>query len=130
MIIAGSGMCTGGRIKHHLVNNIARPESTILFVGYQAKGTLGRRILDGEPEVRILGQTYPVKANVVRAHGFSSHADRKEILDWLRNIKNRPRKIFLVHGEKGSALNFKTYLQEQTGWDVMVPDYQDEVVIE
>ncbi len=130
MIIAGSGMCTGGRIKHHLVNNITRPESTILFVGYQANGTLGRKILDGEPEVRILGQVYPVKASVVQAHGFSSHADRKEILAWLKNIKNKPRRIFLVHGEKESALNFKTYLTDQTGWDIMVPNYQDEVVIE
>jgi metallo-beta-lactamase family protein len=130
MIIAGSGMCTGGRIKHHLVNNITRPESTILFVGYQANGTLGRQILDGQPEVRILGQTYPVKAAVVRAHGFSSHADRKEILAWLQNIRNKPRKVFLVHGEKESSLNFKTYLTEQTGWDVSVPEYQEEVVIE
>lgn len=130
MIIAGSGMCTGGRVKHHLVNNITRPESTILFVGYQAKGTLGRSILSGDSEVRILGQTYPVKAKVVQVHGFSAHADRQEILDWLLNIKTPPRKVFLVHGEKESAHAFKDFLIEKTGWNVVVPQYQDVVEID
>lgn len=130
MIIAGSGMCTGGRIKHHLVNNITRPESTLLFVGYQANGTLGRLILDGTPEVRILGQTLPVKARVVQVHGFSAHADREEILGWLGNIKTPPRKVFLVHGEKESAHAFKDYLIENTGWNVVVPQYQDVVDID
>lgn len=130
MIIAGSGMCTGGRIKHHLVNNISRPESTILFVGYQAQGTLGRRILDGEPEVRILGQMLPVKATIARAHGFSAHADRREMLEWLQHFQKRPRQVFLIHGEKESAESFQTYLAEQTGWNVSVPAYLDEVVID
>ncbi len=130
MVIAGSGMCTGGRIKHHLVNNITRPESTILFVGYQARGTLGRVILDKTPEVRILGQTYPLKANVVQVHGFSAHADRQEILTWLKNIKTPPRKVFLVHGEKETAHAFKDYLIEKTGWQVVVPQYQDVVQID
>lgn len=130
MIIAGSGMCMGGRIKHHLVNNITRPESTVLFVGYQAQGTLGRKILDGEPEVRILGQMFPVKATVAKVHGFSSHADRKEILQWLQNLKNKPRKLFLVHGEKESSEGFKDYLTERTGWDIGVPGYLDEAIID
>lgn len=130
MIIAGSGMCTGGRIKHHLVNNITRPESTILFVGYQARGTLGRLILERTPEVRILGQTYPVKANIAEVHGFSAHGDREEILSWLRHIKTPPRKVFIVHGEKESAYAFKDYLIENTGWDVVVPKYQDVVEID
>jgi len=130
MVIAGSGMCTGGRIKHHLVNNIARPESTILFVGYQANGTLGRLILDRTPEVRILGQTYPVRANVVQVHGFSGHADRNEMLSWLKNIKTPPRKVFMVHGEKKSAHSFKDFLIKNTGWDVVVPKYKDTVQID
>lgn len=130
MVIAGSGMCTGGRIKHHLVNNISRPESTILFVGYQAVGTLGRNILDGNPEVRILGQTYPVKANIVRVHGFSAHADRNEMLDWVKNIKKPPRKIFVVHGEKETAHKFKDFLIQNTGWDVVVPKYKDTIQID
>jgi metallo-beta-lactamase family protein len=123
MVIAGSGMCTGGRVKHHLVNNIARPESAVLFVGYQAVGTLGRTIVDSQPgdEVRILGQHFPVNANIVKVHGFSAHADKVEMLTWLRNLKKPPRKVFVVHGEKESA---------ETGWDVMVPKYQDVVKID
>jgi metallo-beta-lactamase family protein len=125
-------MCTGGRIKHHLVNNITRPECTILFVGYQAGGTLGRQILDSKPgqEVRILGQMYPVKAKVVRVHGFSGHADRKEMLEWVKNLKQPPRRIFLVHGEKESAKNFCQYLIDNTGWNVMVPEYQQRVSLD
>ena len=132
MVIAGSGMCTGGRVKHHLVNNIHRPESAVLFVGYQAVGTLGRTIVDSQPgdEVRILGQHYPVRANIVQVHGFSAHADKVEILTWLRNIKKPPRKVFVVHGEKEAAHSFKDYLTEQTGWDVLVPKYQDIVKVD
>ncbi len=130
IIIAGSGMCTGGRIKHHLVNNIERPESTIMFVGYQAVGTLGRRIVDGEKEVRILGRNHPVNARVVQIHGFSAHADKEELLRWLGGLKNHPKKIFVVHGEAQSAKSFAAYLQEKTGWDVMVPEYKDEVVLD
>jgi metallo-beta-lactamase family protein len=130
IIIAGSGMCTGGRIKHHLVNNIERPESTIMFVGYQAIGTLGRRIVDGEEEVRILGETRQVKAKVVQIHGMSAHADKEELLRWLSALKNHPKKIFVVHGEAESAKSFGRYLQEKTGWDVMVPEFKDEVVLD
>ncbi|MFH1717652.1 MAG: MBL fold metallo-hydrolase [Planctomycetota bacterium] len=130
MVIAGSGMCTGGRIKHHLVNNISRPENTIMFVGYQAVGTLGRRIVDGEKEVRILGQEHPVKARVVRVNGFSAHADKEELLEWLGALKKPPRKLFVVHGESESALSFGDYVREKTGWQVAVPEYQDEVVLD
>jgi metallo-beta-lactamase family protein len=130
MVIAGSGMCTGGRIKHHLANNISRPESTILFVGYQANGTLGRQILDGTSEVRILGQMHQVKAKIVQVHGFSGHADRKELLDWVKNLKQPPRKIFLIHGEKESAESFRQYLVDNTGWNVMVPEYQQAVSLD
>lgn len=130
MIIAGSGMCTGGRIKHHLVNNITRPECTILFVGYQAKGTLGREILDENHEVRILGQMYQVKAKVVKVQGFSAHADRKEMLDWLKNLKKPPKCVFLIHGEKEAIESFQQYLTDQTGWNIMVPKYQQEVPLD
>jgi len=130
IVIAGSGMCTGGRIKHHLVANIMRPESTILFVGYQAVGTLGRIIVDGAEEVRILGQTYPVKARVERIHGFSAHADRDELLAWLKNLTNPPRGVFVVHGEAEAAEQFGQYLRDQTGWPVTVPDYKDTIVLE
>ena len=129
MVIAGSGMCTGGRVKHHLVNNISRPQSSIMFVGYQAIGTLGRQIVDGAKKVRILGRQYQVKANIVRIHGFSAHADRNELLEWLKGLQAPPKRVFVVHGETESASNFGDYLREQTGWDISVPAYQDEVVL-
>ncbi|MHC4148683.1 MAG: MBL fold metallo-hydrolase RNA specificity domain-containing protein, partial [Planctomycetota bacterium] len=129
MVIAGSGMCTGGRVKYHLVNNIARRDCTIMFVGYQAIGTLGRQIVDGKKEVRILGQMYPVKARIVRIHGFSAHADREELLGWLTELEAAPRAVFVVHGESESSLEFGDYVRERTGWDVSVPEYEEEVVL-
>jgi len=130
MIIAGSGMCTGGRIKHHLVNNISKRQNTIMFVGYQAVGTLGRRIVNGEKEVRILGKEYPVKARIERINGFSAHADKEELLEWLSGLKRPPRKVFVVHGESESALHFGEFLRGKTGWQVDVPSYQDEVILD
>jgi metallo-beta-lactamase family protein len=129
IVIAGSGMCTAGRIKHHLVNNISRPESTIMFVGYQATGTLGRNIVDGSPEVRILGANYPVKARVVQIQGFSAHADKEELLHWLNSLSKPPRKLFIVHGEAESAKHFAQFVHERTGWEVAVPAYGDEAVL-
>ncbi|MFC1780967.1 MBL fold metallo-hydrolase RNA specificity domain-containing protein [Planctomycetota bacterium] len=130
MVIAGSGMCTGGRVKHHLVNNISKSENTIMFVGYQAQGTLGRRIVDGEKEVRILGQKRHIKANIVRIHGFSAHADKEEILEWLRGVKKPPKNIFVVHGETQSSQHFASYIGEKTGWKITVPEYQQEVILD
>ena len=130
MVIAGSGMCTGGRIKHHLANNIAKPQNTIMFVGYQAVGTLGRQIVDGEKEVRILGQDYPVKARVEQICGFSAHADKEELLQWLRKLQAAPRTLFVVHGEAQSAQHFGDYVRQETGWKVVVPAYRDQVVLD
>jgi len=130
MVIAGSGMCTGGRVKHHLVNNIGNPRNTIMFVGYQAVGTLGRRIVDGEKEVRILGQKYRIKAKVVRINGFSAHADRDELFKWLGALQRPPKKVFVVHGESESAQRFGDYINQKTGWQVVVPAYQDEIVLD
>jgi len=130
MVIAGSGMCTGGRVKHHLVNNITNPKNTIMFVGYQAVGTLGRRIVNGEPEVRILGREYPVKATIAKIGGFSAHADKTELLDWLKSLKKPPRKIFVVHGEENSAKHFAEYVRGETGWNVEVPAYKDEFILD
>jgi len=130
VIIAGSGMCTGGRIKHHLVNNISRSESTILFVGYQAEGTLGRQIVDGAKEVRIQGQMRPVKAGVVQINGFSAHADRDELLRWVSGLRKPPRGLFVTHGEPDIARHFADFLKEKTGWKISVPSYQNEVVLD
>jgi metallo-beta-lactamase family protein len=129
MIIAGSGMCTGGRIKHHIVNNITRPECTIMFVGYQAVGTLGRSIVDGAKQVRILGTKHLVKAKVVKVGGFSAHADRDELLGWLSKLKVPPRGVFVVHGEAEAARAFGSYVRQSTGWKVTVPAYQNEAVL-
>lgn len=125
VIIAGSGMCTGGRIKHHLVTNISRPESTILFVGYQAAGTLGRQIVDGAKEVRILGQSYRVRARVEMLTGFSAHADSQSLLDWLSHFRQPPRRVFITHGEPEAARHLAGLLEER-GWPVAVPDYREQ----
>jgi metallo-beta-lactamase family protein len=130
MIIAGSGMCTGGRIKHHLANNISRPECIVVFVGYQAIGTLGRYILDGAKEVRIHGQQYPVRAQIRQIHGFSAHADRDDLLKWLSKLEVHPKRIFITHGETNSAEQFGKFLNEKTGYETMVPDYGTTVKLE
>ncbi len=130
MVIAGSGMCTGGRIKHHLISNISKPQSSIMFVGYQANGTLGRQIVNGEKQVRILGQNYPVKARVVQVSGFSAHADRDELLKWLMGFKKPPKRLFVVHGEPESSQHFAESVSRQTGWKVSVPAYQDEFTLD
>ena len=130
LIIAGSGMCTGGRVKYHLVSNISRRESTILFVGYQAIGTLGRHIVDGAKQVRILGQQYPVRARIAQIHGFSSHADRDELLRWLSGLIIAPKHLFVVHGEANVAEQFGEFLREKTGWKVSVPGCETEALLE
>ncbi|MFH1920577.1 MAG: MBL fold metallo-hydrolase [Planctomycetota bacterium] len=127
IIMAGSGMCTGGRIKHHLRQNITRPESTLLFVGYQVRGTLGRQILEGNPEVRIHGRTSPVRARVEQIHGFSGHADRNSLLRWLAAFKPPPRRLFLTHGEEEATLSLADRVRDELGLPADVPEYQQEV---
>jgi metallo-beta-lactamase family protein len=130
IIIAGSGMCTGGRVKHHLVNNISREESTILFVGYQAAGTLGRQIVDGAKKVRILGQYYPVKARIVQLNGFSAHADRDELIGWLSSLGKPPRRVFVTHGEPDSSQNLAGLIKSRYGWEAVVPSYQEQFLLD
>lgn len=130
IIIAGSGMATGGRIKHHLARNITRRESTILFVGYQASGTLGRQILDGARRVRILGEELPVRARIARINGFSAHADRDELLRWAGVQSTPPRRAFVVHGEPEVAERFRATLSAARGWTAAVPGPGDRVDLE
>ena len=127
IIIAGSGMCTGGRVKHHLKNNADRADSTILFVGYQAVGTLGRHILEKPETIRIFGEEHQLKANVEKISGFSAHADKEELYRWISSLKTPPRKVFVTHGEETAAEAFKEFLSGKTGWDCMVPEYEQEV---
>ena len=129
IIIAGSGMVTGGRIKHHLVNNITRPENTILFIGYQAEWTPGRQLLDGAKQIRLLGQIYPVQARVVQIQGFSAHADRDGLLAWLSDMRRPPRCVFVTHGEEKAATSLAESISEQTGWRTQAPHYQDTVTL-
>ncbi len=130
IIIAGSGMCTGGRIKYHLVNNILREESTILFVGYQAVGTLGRQIVDGAKTVRILGQYFPVQARIAQIHGFSAHADRDELVSWLSSLRKPPRRVFITHGELNASQNLASLVRNSNGWETVIPSYQDQVFLD
>ena len=130
IIIAGSGMCTAGRIKHHLANNLDRPESTVLFVGYQAHGTLGRLIQDGLKEVRLFGNTVPVRARIETLGGMSAHADRAELVQWLSSLRKPPRRLFAIHGEADSAESFSRYIQEKLGWKTYVPAYKETVTLD
>ena len=127
IILAGSGMCTAGRIKHHLVLNIARPECTILFVGYQAEGTLGREILDGKKTVRILGETRKVKARIEQVQGLSAHADHDGLMSWIGSLQSPPRSIFLTHGEASAAEALAQSIREDLAFDVQIPTYRQSI---
>jgi metallo-beta-lactamase family protein len=125
LIIAGSGMVTGGRIKHHLVNNIARPENTILFTGYQAQGTPGKRLLDGAKRIRLLGRHHSVRARVEQVQGFSAHSDREGLLAWLSDMRTPPRCVFVTHGEEKAAASLARFISGKTSWQAKVPGYLD-----
>ncbi len=129
IIIAGSGMCTGGRIKHHLIQNITRTESTIAFVGYQANGTLGREIENKPETVRILGGYFPVKARIESINGFSAHADKNELMRWLDGFVKHPQKIFVVHGEEEAADEFSAFLKTKMKSEIVTPEYLSEYPI-
>ncbi|MFU8848491.1 MAG: MBL fold metallo-hydrolase RNA specificity domain-containing protein [Opitutales bacterium] len=126
IIIAGSGMCTGGRIKHHLKANMGREENTILFVGYQAEGTLGRIILNGAKNVRLFGESHEVRARVAQIGGFSGHAGKSELLHWVGAMKAKPRRVFVTHGEAQVAANFACAVEAVTGVPSLAPEYESE----
>jgi len=130
VIIAGAGMCNGGRIKHHLQHNLPRTESTILFVGYQVEGTLGRTLLNGAKEIRLFGETIPVRARVAQIEGFSGHADRDELLRWITGLPKPPKKVFVCHAESNVADDYAKTLEQRTGWPVSVPSYTNSVELE
>lgn len=126
IILAGSGMCEGGRIKHHLKHNIWRPASGVIFAGYQAEGTLGRRIVDGAKTVNILGEEIAVKASVYTINGFSAHADQKELLEWLAPFKDSP-KVFLVHGEDDARAALASLIKDKMGYTATTPKDRDAI---
>jgi len=122
VIISASGMCEGGRIKHHLRYNLPRKECAVVFVGFQAAGTLGRRIVEGAKRVRIYGEDVPVRAKVFTIGGLSAHADRDALLAWLKKFHRAPRQCFVVHGEPLAAHALRDGIREQLGWRAEVPE--------
>jgi len=129
IIISASGMCEAGRIKHHLKHNLWRPESSIIFVGYQAQGTLGRRLVDGAEKVRIFGEEIKVEARIEMIEGFSGHADRDGLMNWIGAIRRKPRKIFLVHGEEAAMNEFAGTIQSVYGIDTIIPARNEEFMV-
>jgi metallo-beta-lactamase family protein len=124
IIISASGMMTGGRILHHLYQLLPRPNTTLLLAGYQADGTRGRRIENGEDEIRIFGEMVPVKCVVEKIEGLSAHADLDDLTDWIKNIKKEPKYTFLIHGEEKVMHHFKNHINEKLSWNnVVVPNY-------
>lgn len=125
VIISASGMCEAGRILHHLKHNLWRPESHILFVGYQAEGTLGRRILEGAEFVKLFGEEVAVKAQIHSIEGFSAHADQQGLLSWLSGFSKPPKKIFLVHGEPDTMALWGKIVETEIGVATVIPAYGD-----
>jgi metallo-beta-lactamase family protein len=121
IIIAGSGMCEGGRVRHHLKHNLWRPECSVVFVGFQAKGTLGRKIVDGARSVDIWGEEIAVRARVWTIGGFSAHGDQKELLAWISSFRSRPA-VFVTHGEEEASLVFADLVRSRCGLTVLVPE--------
>ncbi|MDR1194670.1 MAG: MBL fold metallo-hydrolase [Peptococcaceae bacterium] len=131
IIVSASGMCDAGRIKHHLKHNLWRPESTVLFVGYQAEGTLGRRILRGESAVRIHGEDIAVKAEIREIADFSAHADQQGLVDWLGGFdRELPKQVFLVHGEPAAMLSLRGRIEGELGLPVTLPEMGAEYDLE
>ncbi len=122
IIISASGMCEAGRIKHHLKHNLWRPEATILFIGYQAKRTLGRRIVDGAKQVKVFGEDISVKAQIRSIEGFSSHADKNELIDWVENLKDQLQQIFVVHGDEEASEELAHAFRDRYQIDTFVPE--------
>jgi metallo-beta-lactamase family protein len=121
VIISASGMCDAGRIRHHIRHNITRPESTILFVGYQAEGSLGRKLLDGVPEIKIMGDTLSVMAQITQIDGMSGHADRDGLLRWIKGFKTKPKHVFVVHGDDEVADSYARLLRDEDGYAATAP---------
>ena len=130
IIISASGMCEVGRIKHHLKWNLWRPECTVLFVGYQAEGTLGRKLLNGEKLVKIFGEEIGVNAEIRYLDAFSGHADQDGLLRWVNDLKIKPKTIFLVHGEYTGQLKLKAEIEEKLGIECVIPELEDSYTID
>ena len=130
VIISASGMCEAGRIRHHLKHNLWDSRASIVFVGYQAEGTLGRRLVEGAQEVTLFGEKIKVNAQIHNLEGFSGHADRDGLLEWLGGFRQQPKHIFLVHCENDSKEDFAKTVKEQLGYEPVVVHGNSEYVLE
>ena len=130
LIISASGMLTGGRVLHHALRILPDENATLIFVGYQASGTTGRRIQNGEREVRIMKQWVPVRCHIEQVSEFSAHADWKTVLRWLKGLPNTPRAVFTTHGEPDAARAMAGHIRDEFGWKVVVPEYQQTIDLE
>lgn len=126
VIISASGMMNGGRVLHHALRVLPDENATVVFVGYQAAGTLGRRVADKEKEVKVLGQWIPVRCAVEKIGGFSAHADWKEVIRWLEGMPAPPKRVFVTHGEPDAADAMARRIRERFGWEIEVPQYGEQ----
>lgn len=129
IIISASGMCEAGRIKHHLKHNLWRKESSVIFVGYQAEGTLGRKLVDGAKKVKIFGEDITVNARIEMIEGFSGHADMNGLLDWIGKFNRKPAKIFIVHGEETVMNEFSASINQRFGIETVIPSRGDSFIL-
>ncbi|EAZ80876.2 MBL fold metallo-hydrolase RNA specificity domain-containing protein [Algoriphagus machipongonensis] len=129
IIISASGMATGGRVLHHLFHHLPNEKNSVIFVGYQAYGTRGRRLVDGENEVRIYGREVPVKAKIYQIDGLSAHADQEELMDWAEGFTDRPKITFIIHGEEQSATVLGQKLHDELGWQTVIPQYLESFML-
>ena len=130
IVISASGMADAGRIKHHLRHNIWREGASIVFVGFQAQGTTGRKIIDGAKKIRLFNEEIAVKARIFTINGFSAHAGQSQILEWLSHFKTRDMQVFLVHGEFSAQQTLAGLIKERFGFKVLIPDYLEETTLE
>ena len=129
IVISASGMCNAGRIKHHLRHNLWRPGASIVFVGFQAEGTPGRKIVDGAKKIRIYNEDIAVAAKVFTINGFSAHAGQDQLLDWLKDFQTKTMQVFLVHGEFSAQDHLATLIREKFGLSVTIPEYLEEILL-
>jgi metallo-beta-lactamase family protein len=127
IIISASGMMSGGRVMHHAMRILPDENATVIFVGFNAAGTTGRRVQDGEPEVRIMKNWIPVRCNVRKVDGFSAHADWKGVLRWLEGLTKAPKMLFTTHGEPDAAAAMAQHIRDRFGWNAVVPEYEETV---
>jgi len=127
IIVSSSGMVTGGRIQHHLVQRLPDPKNTVIFIGFQAPGTRGFTIKSGAPEVKIFGQMVPIRAQVAALEQFSDHADTPELLEWLHTFQSKPKTTYLVHGEPDAAGQLRDAMTKELGWNVQIAQWMGRV---